>query len=44
MNAIQVIKGKERFSMIDENTWGMILGKPGKLLGELAPELVAMAK
>ena len=44
MNVIQVIKGKERFSMIDENTWGMMLGKSGQLPGELAPELVEMAK
>ncbi len=44
MNVIQVIKGKERFSMIDENTWGMMLGKSGQLPGELAPELVKMAE
>jgi len=44
MNAIQVIKGKERFSMIDENTWGMMLGKSGNLPGELDPSLIAMAK
>ena len=31
MNAIQLIKGKERWSMIDENTWNMILGKSGQL-------------
>jgi len=44
MNVIQVIKGKERFSMIDENTWGMMLGRSGQLPGPLAPELVEMAK
>ena len=44
MNVIQIIKGKERFSMIDENTWGMMLGRSGQLPGELAPELVEMAK
>lgn len=44
MNVIQMEKGKERFSMIDENTWGMILGKSGQLLGDLAPEIVELAK
>ncbi len=44
MNVIQMIKGKERFSMIDENTWGMMLGKSGKLPGPLAPELIKMAE
>ncbi len=32
MNVIQQLKGKERWSMIDENTWDMILGKSGKLM------------
>ncbi len=44
MNVIQMIKGRERFSMIDENTWGMMLGKSGKLPGKLAPELMAKAE
>lgn len=44
MNAIQTIKGKERWTMIDENTWGMILGKSGKLLGPLGDEIVKLAK
>lgn len=43
-NLIQMIKGKERWSMIDENTWGMLLGRSGKLPGELAPEILAIAK
>lgn len=43
MNAIQLIKGKERWSMIDENTWGMLLGKSGQLLGELGEEIKALA-
>lgn len=43
MNVIQMTKGKERWSMLDENTWGMILGKSGKLPGELAPEILKMA-
>jgi len=44
MNVINMYKGKERFAMIDENTWGMILGKSGQLLGDLAPEIKQMAK
>ena len=44
MNVIQVIKGKERFSMIDENTWGMMLGKSGQLPGKLDPELIKLAE
>jgi pyruvate carboxylase subunit B len=44
MNVIQMIKGKERFSMIDDNTWDMLLGKAGKVPGELAPEIVKLAK
>jgi len=44
MNVVQMTKGKERFSMIDDNTWDMLLGKAGKLPGELAPELVKLAK
>lgn len=43
MNVIQMEKGKERFSMLDENTWGMILGKSGQLLGELDDEIKKMA-
>ena len=44
MNAIQLIKGKERWSMIDENTWGMILGRSGQLPGELGEEIMSLAK
>ncbi len=44
MNVIQMEKGKERWSIIADNIWDMILGKTGKLPGEVAPELVALAK
>ncbi len=44
MNVMQTIKGKERFSMIDENTWGMILGKSGQLPGDVDDLLLKMAK
>jgi len=44
MNVMQMLKGRERWSMIDENTWGMILGRSGKLLGPLGEEIMKMAK
>ncbi len=44
MNVIQLEKGRERWSMIADNIWDMMLGKSGKLPGELAPELVKLAK
>ncbi|MCQ2198272.1 MAG: oxaloacetate decarboxylase [Paludibacteraceae bacterium] len=44
MNVMQMEKGKERWSLIADDIWDMMLGKSGKLPGELAPELVAKAK
>ncbi|WP_319481875.1 biotin/lipoyl-containing protein [uncultured Draconibacterium sp.] len=44
MNVLQVIKGRERWSMIADNIWDMIIGKSGKLPGELAPEIIELAK
>ena len=44
MNVLQLEKGRERWSMIADNIWDMILGKSGKLPGEPAPEITAMAK
>ncbi|MCQ2165333.1 MAG: oxaloacetate decarboxylase [Bacteroidales bacterium] len=44
MNVIQMEKGKERWSMIGDNIWDMILGKAGKLPGPVAPELIELAK
>jgi len=44
MNIVQQTNGKERFSMIDKNAWDMILGKSGKLPGELDPEIIALAE
>ena len=43
MNVIQMAKGKERWSMVDENTWNMLLGKSGKLLGPLDDHIVQLA-
>ena len=44
MNLLALSQNKPRFSTIDKDTWGMILGKMGKLPGKLAPEIVARAK
>ncbi|MFA6832524.1 MAG: oxaloacetate decarboxylase [Bacteroidaceae bacterium] len=44
MNVFSLASGEERFSRIDPNAWGMILGKSGKLPGTLAPEILALAK
>ena len=44
MNLLAMAQNKPRFSTIDKDTWGMILGKMGKLPGELAPEIIALAK
>ncbi|MDO4210520.1 MAG: biotin/lipoyl-containing protein [Bacteroidales bacterium] len=42
-NVIQMEKGRDRWSMIADNIWDMILGKAGKLPGEVDPVLVALA-
>lgn len=44
MNLFSLSKGEARYTMIDKNTWDMILGKAGKLPGTLASEIVALAK
>lgn len=44
MNLLALSQNKPRFSTIDKDTWGMILGKMGTLPGKLAPEIVALAK
>lgn len=44
MNIVQLYNGKERFGMIDNNTWDMILGKAGKLPGPLHNEIVELAQ
>lgn len=44
MNLFSMAQGKPRFSQIDKDTWGMILGKMGTLPGQLAPEIIALAK
>ena len=44
MNLMNILKGQPRWTTIDKDTWNMILGKMGTLPGELAPEIVALAK
>ncbi len=44
MNLLALSQNKPRFSTIDKDTWGMILGRMGTLPGKLAPEIVALAK
>jgi len=44
MNLLTMEQGKGRFVMMDDSMWGMILGKSGKIPGEIAPELVELAK
>lgn len=44
MNVMQMEKGKERWSMIADDIWDMILGKAGRLPGPLAPEIQAKAE
>ena len=44
MNLMNILKGQPRWTTIDKDTWNMILGKMGKLPGELAPEIVELAK
>ncbi len=43
LNVMFLIKGKPRWSMIDKNSWDMILGKAGKLPGKLDEEIVKLA-
>ena len=44
MNLLTMEQGKGRFVMMDESMWGMILGKSGKVPGDIDPELVELAK
>ncbi|MBQ4305981.1 MAG: oxaloacetate decarboxylase [Bacteroidales bacterium] len=44
MNLLNTLNGKPRWTTIDKDTWGMILGKMGTLPGPLAPEIVELAK
>jgi len=43
-NVVSLEKGKERWEAIPDTIWDMILGKAGKLPGEVDSEIVALAK
>jgi pyruvate carboxylase subunit B len=43
MNLLTLEQGKGRFVMMDDSMWGMILGKSGRVPGEVAPELKELA-
>ena len=43
VNVLNKIKGKSRWSLIDDNTWDMLLGKSGKLPGKLGDEIIKLA-
>lgn len=44
MNLLTIEQGKGRFVMMDDSMWGMILGKSGRVPGEIAPELKKLAE
>lgn len=44
MNLLTMTQGKGRFVMMDDAMWGMILGKSGKVPGNLDPEFIALAE
>ncbi|XOV92346.1 MAG: biotin/lipoyl-containing protein [Bacteroidota bacterium] len=44
VNVMQMEKGKERWSLLDDNTWDMLLGKSGRVPGEVADELKKLAE
>jgi pyruvate carboxylase subunit B len=44
LNLMQMAKGEDRYSMMDDNAWNMVLGKAGKLPGPLAPEIIELAR
>ncbi len=44
MNLMALLKGQPRWSMIDKDTWNMILGRMGRLPGPLAPEIIELAR
>lgn len=44
MNLMNILKGQPRWTTIDKDTWNMILGKMGTLPGQLAPEILSLAR
>jgi biotin carboxyl carrier protein len=44
VNVLNLAQGKQRFDMIDANTWDMLLGKAGTLPGKIDPVFEKLAK
>lgn len=44
MNLLTMEQGKGRFVMMDDSMWGMILGKSGKVPGEIDQQLIDLGK
>ncbi len=44
VNVLNSIKGKDRWSLIDDNTWDMLLGKSGNLPGSVGDEIIKLSK
>ena len=44
MNLLSMEQGKGRYVYMDDAMWGMILGRSGKVPGEIAPEIKELAK
>ena len=42
-NLLTLEQGKGRYVMMDDAMWGMVLGKSGRIPGEIAPELKELA-
>ncbi|MBU0486966.1 MAG: biotin/lipoyl-binding protein [Bacteroidetes bacterium] len=43
VNVLNLAQGKERFEMIDDNSWDMLLGKAGNLPGKIDPVFEKLA-
>lgn len=43
-NLLTIEQGKGRYVMMDDSVWGMILGKSGRIPGEIDSELIALAE
>ena len=44
LNVMQEIQGKDKFAIIDNNAWDMIIGKSGKLPGKLDSIIIEIAQ
>ena len=43
MNVLDLSKGKSRWKSIDKDSWNMILGRMGRLPGQVCPEIISLA-